>query len=142
MVQIYLITAALMCGAEPTSSGEAWFHLYDRTAGEYDIFRGGKHDERLELQTKPVYKWSAASAGGASGAVYVWTRHGCAEAVACFWGVARANGGSTVAHELHSLSPVMLDSRRPGPNEWHPTGKLDRHRIEDAPEAEFEQLLR
>jgi hypothetical protein len=137
MNHVFAAVAAVSLGwAEPDAAAPStspWFLLYDRTAAQYEMFRDRGHRDRLELESKPIYKWSAAHVGDVSGAVYVWTRHGCAEAVACFWGVPRANGHSTVAHELHSLSPVVLAPQRSGPNEWRPTGKLERHLIESAP---------
>lgn len=130
-----MVTAVSMGWAEPDSeapSTAAWFQVYDRTAGEYELYRDRDHDERLELQTKPVYKFNAVHVGDVSGAVYVWTRHGCAEAVGCFW-KSPWSKAPTVVHELHSLSPVVLAPRRPGPKEWRPNGKLDRRLIDDAP---------
>lgn len=130
-----MVTAVSLGWAEPDSAARStatWFQVYDRTAAEYELYRDRDHDERLELQTKPVYKFNAVHVGDVSGAVYVWTRHGCAEAVGCFWKTPWGKA-PTVCHELHSLSPVVLAPRRPGPKEWRPNGKLDRRLIDDAP---------
>ncbi|HET6881849.1 MAG TPA: hypothetical protein VFI31_16915 [Pirellulales bacterium] len=129
------VTTACLGWAEPEAKApptSPWFGFYDRTAAEYEMFRDRDHNERLELQAKAVYKFNAVHVGDVSGAVYVWTRHGCAEAVGCFWKTPWGKA-PTVCHELHSLSPVVLAPRRPGSNEWRPKGKLDRQLIDDAP---------
>ena len=112
-----------------------WLKLYDRTAAEYELFRDPESKVRLELSSKPVYKWThAAPAGGQHGAVYVWTHRGCVEAVGCFFMARAADGSPSLGHELHSLSPVKLSTVRDGPNPWSPKAGTDRRLVDDAPE--------
>lgn len=116
-----------------------WLPLYNRTAAEYQLFRNSEHRVKLELKAEPIYKWTANSADGANGAVYVWTHRGCAEAVGCFWlwppqNGAGGNGSSLrLAHELHSLSPMVLKPVREGPTQWTPKAALPRAVLDGAP---------
>ncbi len=139
-------TLLAVLGAEPDAVGippkkptklndqAPWLKLYSRAAAEYKIYHDPESDERLELSSQPVYKWTHASqTGGQHGAVYVWTRSGCVEAVACFF-LAKESGSRVLSHELHSLSPVALTVVRDGPSQWSPTAGLERQRLNDAPE--------
>lgn len=123
---------------EPNSQSR-WLALYNRTAAEYEMFRDPEHRVKLELKSGPIYKWTANSAEGANGAVYVWTHRGCAEAVGCFWLWPPQNGGSgngsslRLAHELHSLSPVVLKPVREGATQWTPKAPLPRAALDGAP---------
>lgn len=138
--------AVLFCrlaagAAEPPerNSPSRWLPLYDRTAAEYELFRDPEHRVKLELKSEPIYKWTANSAEGANGAVYVWIHRGCAEAVGCFWLWPRQNGAGAngallrLAHELHSLSRVVLKPVREGPTQWTPKAALPRAVLDGAP---------
>lgn len=120
-------------------SPSRWFPRFNRTAAEYELFRDPAHHEKLELKAEPIYKWTANSADGANGAVYVWTHRGCAEAVGCFWLWPRQNGAEArdtplrLAHELHSLSPVVLKPLREGATQWTPKAALPRAVLDGAP---------
>lgn len=117
---------------EPNSQPR-WLALYDRAAAEYELFRDPKHREKLELKAEPIYKWTANSANGNNGAVYVWTHRGCAEAVGCFWQARFSDVEQVLVHELHSLSPAVLDPVRDGPHRWRPTAGLARQTLDGAP---------
>ena len=110
-----------------------WNGLYGYSApAEYELTAG--KSQKLELFARPVYKWARAGAdGGNNGAIYVWTRQGCAEAVACFWRSTNGEGKLSVAHELHSLSPDVLTSERAGPKRWQPKAGVPRQIVPDAP---------
>jgi hypothetical protein len=133
-----LVVAAVEPPAEEPDDPQVGLHaiwqtIFDRAAADYELFRDGEHTQELQLRPTPVYKWTAPIAeSGVFGSVYVWTHEGCAENVACFW---RSVNGNliTVAHEIHSLSPVTLSPARTGNHVWRPTAGLTRQAIPDAP---------
>ena len=135
------LAIVLVLGAEPASQPEMaesavsaqWLPIFDGVAAEYEL-RPGPESKSLELLRRPVYKWARSGPnGGTNGAIYVWTRNGCAEAVACFWRSATPDGKNSIAHELHSLSPSVLESERSGPNQWKPKAKLKRQLLPEVP---------
>lgn len=130
------LTSLLILGAENESSDSvaaAWQPVFDRVAAEYEL-TPAEGSQKLKLVDRPVYKWARAGAnGGNNGAIYVWTRKGCAEAVACFWRSTNGEGKLSIAHELHSLSPDVLTSERGGPNSWQPKAGLPRQIVPEAP---------
>ncbi|HUY32470.1 MAG TPA: hypothetical protein VMV69_06785 [Pirellulales bacterium] len=148
-MNVSLATCALFAviGAEPDAVGAApekpaypngqapWLKLYERTAAQYEIYRDPESEQRLELKHQSVYKWThAAQTGGQHGAVYVWTYHGCVEAVGCFFMSRQSDGSRSLSHELHSLSPVKLSAVRGGPSRWSPKAGTQRRLLDDAPE--------
>lgn len=141
-----IVGAVLLCKSAASAedqpdrnSQSRWLPLYNRTAAEYEMFRDPEHQAKLELKSEPIYKWTANSADGANGAVYVWTHRGCAEAVGCFWlwPLQDGDGGNgaslRLAHELHSLSPEVLNPVREGATQWAPKAALPRQALEGAP---------
>jgi hypothetical protein len=121
-------------GSEEQPVAKQWLPVFDAVAAEYAL-RPESEANDLKLLTSPVYKWARPGPdGGTNGAVYVWTREGCAESVACFWRSPTPDGkGSNIAHELHSLSPAILKSARGGANQWNPAAGLTRHLLPGAP---------
>lgn len=142
LVQACFIAALLVAAADPSSQAPdddqasqqaVWKAIFNRAAADYELFRDGKHTQRLQLRANPVYKWTAPIAeSGVFGAVYVWTHEGCVENVTCFW---RAVYGDRVVltHEIHSLSPVTLNPMHTGSREWKPTAGLERQLVPSAP---------
>lgn len=135
-----IVGAVLLCKSAASAedqpdrnSQSRWLPLYNRTAAEYEMFRDPEHQAKLELKSEPIYKWTANSADGANGAVYVWTHRGCAEAVGCFWQARFSDATQVLVHELHSLSPAVLDPAREEPNRWRPTAALARQALDEAP---------
>jgi hypothetical protein len=121
--------------SEPIDSEIAaqWQPIFGRVAAEYELLP--ENDSKpLKVLERPVYKWARSGAfGGTNGAIYVWTRSGCAEAVACFWRSPAADGKISVAHELHSLAPTLLTSNRTGSHPWKPSAGVQRQLLADAP---------
>jgi hypothetical protein len=142
MVNAGFLAAVLAIAAQPSAEKQndtqdgraaAWQALFDRTAEAYEIYRDHEHAQRLQLHTAPIYKWKAASANdGVFGAVYVWTYQGCAENVACFWRSLEGRG-TLLKHEIHSLSPAVLDAVGASTQPWKPTAGLRRKPLEPAP---------
>ena len=109
--------------------------LHTSDAAEYCIYRNAEHTEKLELRREPVYNWTnVLRSGGQTGAVFVWTYRGRPEAVGSifsFPGV-KTTGQRTILHELHTLSPKVLQPVRDGVNRWQPKAGIVRKPIPDA----------
>lgn len=141
MVKVGVLAMLLAVAAQPSAEKQndrqerraaAWQALFDRTAGAYEIYRDHEHKERLQLHVAPLYKWKAASAGdGIFGAVYVWTYQGCAENVICFW--RSVEGRPILKHEIHSLSPKLLEAVGTSTPAWRPSAGLPRKPLDSAP---------
>lgn len=131
---LLILAAEAPVEEEPSDSAAArWLPVFDRVAAEYELTTA-EESGKLDLVDRAVYTWMRAGQdGGNNGAIYVWTRQGCAEAVACFWRSTNGAGNLSVAHELHSLSPDVLSSERGGVNRWHPKAGVPRQVVSDAP---------
>lgn len=114
-----------------------WRHVFDGVAAEYKLAwpsEKGAEKQELKLVNHPTYTWARSGPhGGNFGSVYVWTNRGNAEAVACFWRYVHGDGTPTVVHELHSLSPVALESTGKESDSWKPKGDLKRQLLAEAP---------
>ncbi len=120
-------------GDSLTSMNAQWRPILDGVAAEYDLTRA-TDNARLERQNWSVYKWARpGSQGGNYGDIYVWTNRGNAEAIACFWRAPVDNGKFVIYHEMHSLSPSVLKSSRPGPHQWTTKEGLQRRLVAGAP---------
>ena len=135
----YLLASSCLLDPVPSAddSEEAkqarWRRIFDGVAAEYQLVSDAE-SEPLKLLNRATYTWARSGPhGGTYGAVYIWTNQGNAEAVACFWRSPGPDGKLSVAHELHSLSPIVLNSRRVGPHHWQPQAGVKRHLVPDAP---------
>jgi hypothetical protein len=110
-----------------------WRRVFEGVAADYTLSRASSQ-ENLTLVEQATYTWARSGPhGGTYGSVYVWTDRGNAEAVACFWRYPNPTGRLAVVHELHSLSPVVLDSKGKEASSWKPKSGLKRHLLADAP---------
>lgn len=142
MLKTGFFVALVAMAAQPSANAQndpqqglaaAWQGLFDRAAETYEIYRDREHTQRLDLHDAPVYKWKAASASdGVFGSVYVWTHKGCAENVVCFWRMVEGRN-PLLKHEMHSLSPAVLEAACTSSHTWKPTAGLQRERLESAP---------
>jgi len=113
----------------------AWRQAFDRIAARYALARpAAKTEETFQLVERATYTWSRSGPkGGTYGAVYVWTDRGNAAAVACLWRDPFTNNQLSVCHELHSLSPVAIESHGPEATTWKPKTGMKRILLPDAP---------
>jgi hypothetical protein len=110
-----------------------WRHVFDGVAADYELARESEN-RSLTLVDRPTYTWARSGPyGGTYGSVYIWTDRGNADAVACFWRNPGTSGRLSVVHELHSLSPVVLNSTGKDSDSWKPKGGLKRHLLINAP---------
>lgn len=82
--------------------------FYGREAVAYEFFIDEKHQQRLQLQKKPVMTWT--NADKYMGAVFVWTYGGRPEVIGCIGSRQFKPGSSLVFHEFHSLSLQPLEA--------------------------------
>lgn len=123
---------ALAADGEEAARAE-WRQIFDGVAADYRLSRGPQ-SESLTLLDTATYTWARSGPhGGTYGSVYVWTNRGNAEAVACFWRNPGTDGRVSVVHELHSLSPVVLNSVGKDSDSWKPKAGVKRHALADAP---------
>lgn len=136
-----LVVPGLLLGAEPgsdsqdanTPSNAQWRQVFDEVAADYKLVRESNQQD-LTLVNRATYTWARSGPhGGTYGAVYVWTHSGNAESVACFWRNPGPNGAADIVHELHSLSPVVLNSEGKGSESWKPKAGVERRPLPDAP---------
>lgn len=147
---IGLLFLPFLFGADPAAPGDEldaemrgkWRQFFGQIATDYSLSHQSDH-QKLELVDRPVYTWARSGPyGGTYGGVYVWTDHGNVESVACFWRSPDQAGKISVAHELHSLSPVVLSSEGTASNSWKPKAGLKRQLIEGAPRPEGSAVQR
>ena len=74
---------------------------YQEQAEGYEFFLDEARKLKLEMVEKPVMRWTAE---GNSGAVWVWTRQGRAEAVGCLGAYVNPASKLEGFHEFHSLT--------------------------------------
>lgn len=133
----WLLAAIVLAGggAKAEDANAAWRQVFDGIATEYRLVRPGAADgESLSLVDRPTYTWARSGPNdGTYGAVYVWTYRGNAESVACFWRSPGADGKVAICHELHSLSPVALESRGEAASSWKPKTGVKRTPLPEAP---------
>ncbi len=138
---IWVLALPCLFGVEPASTSDEidaaaraqWRKVFDGVAADYKLTREPEH-QSLALVDRATYTWARSGPqGGTYGAVYVWTNRGNVESVACFWRNPGAAGTLSIVHELHSLSPVVLNSAGKESDSWKPKAGLKRHPIADAP---------
>jgi hypothetical protein len=135
LATLYLFHADFAATADETDAAmrAQWRQIFDGVAADYRLVPESE-SQGLTLLDRPTYTWARSGPhGGTYGAVYVWTRRGNAEAVACFWRNPGTDGTLSVVHELHSLSPVALRSLGKDSDSWKPKAGLKRHLLADAP---------
>jgi hypothetical protein len=98
------------------------YPYYARQAAEYDIFLDADRQQRLELKPQPVLNWT--NADNFMGSVFLWTYGGRPELIGCVGSRQTAAGECFVFHELHSLSPQVIQRVRFGDGKrvWAPAG--------------------
>jgi hypothetical protein len=95
------------------------FPYYAHQAAHYDFYLDEKHQQRLELQERPVLTWTNAE--NYMGAVFVWTFQGRPEMIGCIGSHQYKAAASNVFHEFHSLSLQPLPTLKLGRGkEWTP----------------------
>lgn len=125
-----LPTCLLVLAQAPPAANDAaakeqqrkWNDYYAKVAAAYEIKRGTKQTQRLELKPEAVLFWSnPIRPGETNGSVFVWTYEGRAELVGTIFShlVRDKSDLKVVAHEFQSLTPQPLAGSRPdGPGAW------------------------
>jgi len=123
--------------AQPQPSPKEWLEARQREMEQYEFTVLDQASPRLDLHSRSLLNWSNAERGADVGAVFLWTRQGRPQLIACAFGRDR-----TLRHEFHSLSEVSLTGQRDG-NEIHRFDPgLSWQKLPDAPAAAKERPLR
>jgi hypothetical protein len=130
-VSILVLVCAL--GQEPSAAAagkanlaktrsELLLQLHTNDAAGFSIFLDAQRTQKLELQRKPVYRWTNPTrSGGQSGEVYVWTYRGRPEVVGSIFSHPMADRvRRMICHELQSLSLAVLVVDREASEQWVP----------------------
>ena len=119
--------------------------LHTSDAAEYTIYRDAARIDKLELRREPIYNWTnVLRSGGQSGAVFVWLYRGRPEAVGSIFSYPgkKNSGQRTILHELHTLSPQVLQPVRDATNRWQPKAGIILKPIPGAPDPADSPRLR
>src|SRR5262249_52135650 len=81
---------------------EATSKLIEADLPRWKLWSGGVREHGLNLETKPVLRWTNPGIGRVYGDLYVWTRNGRPEAVISFYKAWQPKYDFTA--EMHSLS--------------------------------------
>src|SRR5262245_11751966 len=112
------------------------YPYYARQAAAYEFFLDENRMRRLELKQQPILTWTNA-ADNYMGGVFLWTYGGRPEVVGCIGSRQTAAGECIVFHELHSLSPDVIQPTRFGDGKrvWKPMqGGIELHDAEGGKE--------
>jgi hypothetical protein len=104
-------------------------------AAAYGVALDKAHQQPLELQKEPVFKWqNLLFDKGQLGAVYIWSRDGRPELLGTIFSQ-HENNQRVVVHEFHTLSDKVLSVRSPKSlyREWQPKGNFPVKPVASAP---------
>src|SRR5215510_7275699 len=95
--------------AAPQESNQEWLTKRTEELASYRFAMDGVKPVELALEGKSLLNWSNAERGTAAGALFLWTRDGQPEMIACAFG-----RGEWLRHEFHSLSDEPIIAERGG----------------------------
>lgn len=120
---------------------KALLKLHTEEAAAYEMYLDEAHQQRLELQTTPVFTWTnILRVQGQYGHLFVWTRDGRPEVIGTIFSTRTDEPNSQtrmVVHEFHTLAttriwPVTPKSSR---YQWKPQAGIKFAPVNDAPEV-------
>lgn len=97
---------------------EATSKLIEADLPRWKLWSDGDRERGLNLEAKPVLRWTNPGVGRVYGDVYVWTRNGRPEAVMSFYKAWQPKYDFTA--EMHSLSLSEVSAERDGVLLWQP----------------------
>jgi hypothetical protein len=90
---------------EAADAMKAWFAFYQREAAEAYRFRLEPDNADLELDPKPILRWTnPLEEGSIHGVVYVWRHKGRPVVVGQLFSYLNGKGGRVYCHAMHSLA--------------------------------------
>jgi hypothetical protein len=92
--------------------------LIEADLPKWKLWSDGDREHELNLETKPVLRWTNPGIGRVYGDVYVWTRNGRPAAVVSFYKAWKPKYDFTA--EMHSLSLSEISAERDGVVVWKP----------------------
>jgi len=118
---IYLTTIGIAILAWPVLAGaqndelnqpqtpKDWLQQRKLEFEEYRFHVEAAQSSTLTMESRSLLNWSNAERGADVGAVYIWTRKGLPQLIACAFG-----RGKLLRHEFHSLSTESITAERGG----------------------------
>jgi hypothetical protein len=136
VVVISLLTAPL--AADPPV--EALLSLHSEEAAAYKMWRDKGKQEKLELQSKPVFTWTnPVGEQVQTGHIFIWTHEGRPEAIGTIFSTPTKDMPKRVLiHEFHSLATSQLFPETPSTSreKWTPQTGIVFRPIKEAPAVE------
>lgn len=94
---------------------------YLSLAESFEFFADPERQQKLTLQTRPIISWTSSERSGfVSGDVFVWTRNGRTELIACFGSLPGDDVVRRPFAEMHALGVEPLPSTQFNGTPWKP----------------------
>lgn len=147
LVAVSLLVQAV--AAEPPA--EALLSLHREEAAAYTMWRDKGRQEKLELQSKPVFAWTnPVGEQVQTGHIFVWTHGGRPEAIGTIFSTPTKDmpvkdlQKRVVIHEFHSLATSQLFPETPATSreKWTPQKGIVFRPIKEAPAVEGSPIER
>src|SRR6516225_5238331 len=108
----FVLSCGVLLAGEPkddtapaADAMKAWYAFYQHEAAEAYRFRLEPNDTDLELDPKPILRWTNPLAEGSiHGVVYVWRHDGRPVVVGQLFSYVNGKGGRVYCHAMHSLA--------------------------------------
>lgn len=101
-----------------------------RVAAEYELFLGQSNTIKLDLQHKPVFRWTNPIQKSKDGVIFIWTHQGRPEAMVGVFTYDK----SRFSREFQSVSRSSLVAVHKKQPVWHPSSAgVERKAVPDAP---------
>src|SRR5579872_5938084 len=97
---------------------EETLRLIEAELPNWKLWKGRGHASELQLEPKPVLRWTNPGTGRLYGDVFVWTQNGRPEVVMSLYKAFKPAWGFTA--EMHSLSLAGVEAQRDGAVVWQP----------------------
>lgn len=118
-------------------SMKPWYAFYQHEAAHAYRFNLGPDDAELELDPKPILRWTnPLEEGSIHGVVYVWRHKGRPVVVGQLFSYLNGKGGRVYCHAMHSLArkDEKLTGLREGKTFWTPDSPgVEVRDVPDAP---------
>lgn len=120
---------------------KALLQLHTEEAAAYEMYLDEAHQQRLELQTTPVFTWTnILRVQGQYGHLFVWTRDGRPEVIGTIFSTRTDEPNSQtrmVVHEFHTLATTKISPVTPKSSryQWKPQAGIKFAPVNDAPEV-------
>ena len=140
----FVLSCGVLLAGEPkddtapaADAMKAWYAFYQHEAAQAYRFRLEPGNVDLELDPKPILRWTnPLEEGSIHGVVYVWRHKGRPVVVGQLFSYLNGKGGRVYCHAMHSLArqDERVTGLREGKSFWTPEPPgVEMHDIPDAP---------